>query len=57
MSSGWLQDASEHLKSIKKALIKYSKNAQKATREYLKSNQREREQSDFIIHHVRSFIR
>ncbi len=32
-----------------RALSKHSESTQKALREYLKSNQREREQSDFVI--------
>ncbi len=39
MTSGWLQDDSEHTESIKQAF-----------REHLRSTQRAREQSDLVIH-------
>ena len=34
---------------IQRALSKYSESTQKALRDYLKSSQREREQSEFVI--------
>ncbi len=57
MTSGRLLADSESIKEAFSKHSEHSESTQKATREYLKSNQREREQSDFIIHHVRSFIR